>query len=438
MTRNIYSCKLSVAPSGRCSLLYGPVAPPPCQSRQSSPELQGVISDGRYDVDSNGEVQAKPGKGGLGHKSELSWKSGRNVKEVMAAQEREFGKEKSWFLTITLPSVDERSYEALARFSSYAIDRLNKGLKRFFKGEEFCRSNVWEYQKRGALHAHFLICSRSIKGYKIASFRRHIAEYWYRILKDIGRKFGADMFLGRNGESRSLEALLSINKGKHFVNCQQVRKSVVAYLSSYLGDSSKEKDRKGKQHLRKRYFPIATWAQWDRKCTRLRAKYTFEFSFGEAKNVDSVSIESAFVSLENTLPCVEGTEIKRPKKPFIKGLYFIASMQCRKDVCKLVEAVREELQWIFDDSMKYQDWLKNNRQKQHDYDTERLAVDMHDARFLYWEHCESKRREAEELGANIAKSMRKLFVNMLNCELQVVGHKRFSPELKNHRQLRLI
>ena len=418
--------------------MYSPVAPAPCQSRQSSPERKGVISDARYDVDSNGEVQAKPGKGALGNKKEMSWKSGRNIREVMAAQEREFKKDKCWFLTITLPSVDERSYEALARFSSYAIDRLNKAFNRFFEGEEFCRSSVWEYQKRGALHAHFLISSHAIKGHRIASFRKHIAGYWYRILKGIGEKFGADMFLGRSGESRDLKQLLSINKGKHFINCQQVRKSVVAYLSSYLGDSSKEKDRKGKQKLRKRYFPIATWAQWDRECTRLRAKYTFNFDLGEAKNIDKGIIENAFVNLEKVLPCVEGTEVKRPKKPFIKGLYFIASMQCRRDVCEVVDMVREELQWIFDDSMRYQEWLKNNRQHQHDYDVENLAVEMHDARFLFWEHCESRRKEAEDWGANIAESMCKLFVKMLNCELQVVGHKRFSPELKNHRQLRLI
>ena len=356
---------------------------------------------------------------------------------MMAAQEREFRKEKCWFLTITLPSMDERSYEALARYSSYAIDRLNKAFKRYFGTAEFCRSNVWEYQKRGALHAHFLISSEEIKGYKIASFRQCISRYWYRILKDIGTKFGADMFLGRNGKSRNLKELLGINKGKHFVNCQQVRKSVVAYLSSYLSESSKEKDRKGKQNLRKRYFPVATWAQWDRRCTELRKKYTLEFDLGQAKNIDKGSIEAAFVSLEKRLPLVENTEIKKPKNPFVKGFYFIASMQCKRDVCKVLEIVREELQWIFDDSLQYQEWLKNNRQHSHDFDVESIGAEIHDADFLWWEYCQTRAKEATELGAKLAENVRKLFVVMLNCELQIGSHLRFSPTLKNHNQLEI-
>jgi hypothetical protein len=314
------------------------------------------------------KVHSKPGKGGLGNKVELSWKSAQSVKETMAAQEREYRKEKCWFLTLTLPSVDIRSYEALARYSSYAMDRLNKAITRWFGDNKFCRSTVWEYQKRGALHAHLLISSNYIHGSKVASFRQHISRFWYSILKDIGYKFGADMFLGRNGKTRDLKSLMNINQGKHFINCQQVRKSVVAYLSKYLSNSGNGKDKKGKQALRKRYFPIATWAQWDREATRLREKYTLKYELGEAKNIDIKSIEAAFISLEKTLPCVEGTEVKRPKKPFIKGVYFIASMQCKRDVCRLLDIVKTELQWLFDDSDKYQEWLKINRQHEYDVD----------------------------------------------------------------------
>lgn len=407
MPLNTVSASLKISPSGRCALLYSLAAPPPCQSRQSSPERTGVISPPRVGIDANGEVHFKPGKGGLGNKAELSWKSARVLKETMAAQEREYGKQKCWFVTLTLPSMDTQSYEALARYSAYAMDRLNKAITRWFGSDKFCRSNVWEYQKRGALHVHLLISSPVICGAKIASFRRHLSRFWYSILSDIGSKFNADMFLGRNGKTRNLKQLMSINNGKHFINCQQVRKSVVAYLCSYLGKSGTGKDKKGKQALRKRYFPVATWAQWDREATRLREKYTLEFDLGEAKNIDIVSIESAMLSLEESLPCVDGTEVKRPKNPFIKGVYFIASMQCKRDVCKLLDIVRTELQWLFDDSNKYQEWLRNNRQHEYDIDPceNEVGLPLDDELELRLHSLEtriSQRREARELGDYVA------------------------------------
>lgn len=407
MPQNLYQASLKISPSGRCALLYASSPSAPCQSRQTSPEVRGGDSLSSLSSLRGDENKKKAGHGALGKKEALSWKSGQNVKETMAAQEREFRKEKCWFLTVTLPSIDVASYEALARYSSYAIDRLNKAFKRFFGVGTFCRSNVWEYQKRGALHAHFLISSNAINGSRIASFRKHISIYWYRILSDVGNKFGANMFLGRNGKTRSLKELMAINKGKHFINCQTVRKSVVAYLSKYLSNSSQGKDKKSKQHLRKRYFPVATWAQWDRKCTELREKYTYKIDLGQARNIDILSIESAFKSLEKEIPCVENTEIKYPKNPFVRGFYFIASMQCKGDVCKLVDIARTELQWLFDDSFGYQEWLKGNRQHEQDVDPceNEIALHLSDELELRRHAREvriSQRREAKELGDYVA------------------------------------
>lgn len=407
MPQNLYQASLKISPSGRCALLYAPSSPPPCQSRQTSPDYDDGDRRARKSDTNSGDGHLKVGRGALGRKSSMSWKSGQNIKEIMAAQEKEFGRGKCWFLTITLPSIDAASYEALARYSSYAIDRLNKAFKRFFGSDRFCRSNVWEYQKRGALHAHFLISSNSINGSKITSFRNYISIYWHRILSDIGKRFGADMFLGRNGKSRSLKELMAINEGKHFINCQTVRKSVVAYLSKYLSDSSQGKDKKSKQQLRKRYFPVATWAQWDRKCTELRKKHTHKIDLGEAKNIDILSIERAFKSLEKEIPCIKGTEIKYPRNPFIRGFYFIASMHCKADTCKLLEIVKTELQWIFDDSRKYQEWLRNNRQHEQACDPSENEIPMEiedelELRRHAKEARISQRREAKELGDYVA------------------------------------
>jgi hypothetical protein len=292
----------------------------------------------------------RPGWGALGNKPKASWKSCRNARERMAAAELEYGTSNGLLLTVTLPSISPRAFEALARYSSYAMDRLNRELKRYFADKEFARVAAWEYQERGALHAHIYIAGQNFKRTNVGDFSSRMAYIWHRILASIGEKFDANMFARKDGGTWRLEQLKRItNKKKEcvFVNVQKVRKSVVAYLSSYLADSNHEKDSKGKNSLREKFFPIATWFQWNRKATELFDKHIQEIELGDA-NIDHLPmfrkmLKNAAKRLEKTVNMAKDTKVLSPKNPYNHGMYwlphdgrkdkandnFIASMQAK-------------------------------------------------------------------------------------------------------------
>lgn len=322
--------KLKVYPSGRVSL----VSSLTCQSCQTSASEAGEVNPGTMGKPvTEGNTKEcdslPPGKGSLGSKSTMSWKSARNLCERLAAMECEYGRGNLWFLTLTQPSSDPRAFEALARYSSYAVDRLNREFKRFFVGD-FARANVWEYQKRGSLHVHFCIGSHCMDASDLEEFREYIGKVWYRILGDISSKFESHPYRGKNGRDRTFRDLMNIDRGEHFVNCQVVQKSVVAYLSKYLSDSNHKKDYKQKQQLRRKFFPIATWAQWNRKATECYRNHYDEFDFGEAEIDKREAINRIIYRWACDVELAEGTEIKEPQNIYNSGVYLIPLDICTK------------------------------------------------------------------------------------------------------------
>ena len=321
-----------------------------CQTSAKSPHPENC--------DRN-EIGLIAGKGGLGKKQKMSWKSSVNLRERMAATELEYGTKNSWFLTITQPSTDTRAYEALARYSSYAMDRLNREFNRYFDGHEFSRCSVWEYQDRGSLHCHILISSDCIHAMNINDFRLHICKVWYSILKAISVKFESDPFLSSYGHNWSLEELKELKNDDEkyiFVDCQQVVKSIVAYLSSYLSGSNHDSKSESKNDKREKFFPIATWSQWNRKATELYDKYNDVFDLGECepdRKKELINIkEQLRFDLLKRIPLARNTEIKEPQNPYNEGLYFIPAKPQSKSLARLLTGYIEKLRHIFKDNMK--------------------------------------------------------------------------------------
>lgn len=307
------------------------------------------------------------GKGGLGKKKKASWKTLRNARERMAAIEQRYGVANCGFLTLTLPSVTAESFEALARYSSYAMDRLNRVFGRYFAGQNLARVSVWEYQKRGALHCHLLIASHRIHAIKKAELIEHMQKAWYRILADIGELWGTNMFVSSTGESRSLEQLQAIKNKKDenvFVNFQIVRKSIVAYLSRYLADSNHEGKKKNKQALREKFYPIATWVQWNKEATKCYEEYLDEFDLGECeidkKPLIHMMIQSLKKRIINAVPLARGTEIKEPQNPYNCGLYVLPCNPDSNKFSGLVVDFIERVSSFFKADLreKYQDRFK--------------------------------------------------------------------------------
>jgi hypothetical protein len=400
---------------------------PPCQSCQTSTDSPQQESP---------PEKIKAGWGGLGTKPSMSAKSAKAVRERMVAAELEFGKENCFFITLTLPTSDIRGFDALARYSAYAMDRLNIWMKRFFAAPDLCRISVWEYQKRGALHAHILIASHCIHAINIDEFRKALALQWMAILDSISERFEYDNFIDKNGEIHDRKRFLNYEDlGKRFANVQIVEKSVAAYLSAYLSESNHDKkDFKNKNKLRKKFFPIATWAQWNRGATKLFNKYSFELSkeiYLEHREDWKDIRRIIFGSLEKA----EGTSIFFRKNPWwastcliskIKGMELIGMM---KDISQMIRdsnisprlfaGLRLESQ-----SKKLAAWEKEGG--------------IHDARLLLFENAKKSENELKTIGNKLAYGLLKLQGMMLKCERQIKEHKVFDSALKNINQLDLI
>lgn len=325
------------------------------------------------------------GKGGLGKKKKASWKTLRNARERMAAIEQRYGVANCGFLTLTLPSVNKDAFEALARYSSYAMDRLNRVFNRYFIGQNLARVSVWEYQKRGALHCHLLIASHCMHAIKKAELIAYMQKAWYRILSDIGEMWGANMFVSSNGECRNLEQLKAIKNKKDenvFVNFQIVRKSIVAYLSRYLADSNHEGKKKNKQALREKFYPIATWVQWNKEATKCYEDYLDEFDLGECeidkKPLVNMMIQALKKRIISGVPLARKTEIKEPQNPYNCGLYILPCNPNSSKFSELLVEFVERVSSFFrgDISEKYQHHLKPLSQEEMDIKITIDHIDM--------------------------------------------------------------
>lgn len=151
-------------------------------------------------------------------------------------------------VTLTLPADTRESFHALARYSSYAIDRFKDWLKFQVRGGKNLRYfYVWELQKRGALHIH--LCVNVPTRLSLRRVKQQSKSAWIRVLKSIGRHADVDMFQGRNGCDWNQ------NHQKIQVDVQTVRKGVSAYFAKYCG-----KDKNAQlQHIEAGLRPVRWW-----------------------------------------------------------------------------------------------------------------------------------------------------------------------------------
>lgn len=202
----------------------------------------------------------KVGRGGLSDSAGMSRKTGRNVTEIVSAMDREFGKKKQLFLTATLPGSTPEAFEALARWSGYAVNRLNRYFNLRLKNDH-ARLLVWEFQKRGALHCHIVIGSHEdMSGLTTKDFKYK----WCEILASISAKTGTDLF--RKNKNKTHKDNWDIVRA----DVQKIKKSAAAYLAKYMSKSVKEID----DTNNKRFFPPSRWATWTRNCNKIREKFT--------------------------------------------------------------------------------------------------------------------------------------------------------------------
>lgn len=157
----------------------------------------------------------------------------RRLKEAGAALQRSIAApEEALFLTGTLPSVDVEAWRALAVCSGYVVHRLKAWIAKRLKSKlDFY---VWEWQKRGALHLHYVVAAPDFE------IRTKIKEgfhaQWIRLLQDVEAITGVSMFTGSHGRDWS-EAPEKIR-----TEAAECRVDVSRYLSKYLSKGTNPKD----------------------------------------------------------------------------------------------------------------------------------------------------------------------------------------------------
>lgn len=155
----------------------------------------------------------------------------------------------SAIVTLTLPGSTADAYAALASWSGYIGDRLFRILRKEKSGVRWFY--VWELQKRGALHMHLCITSKSPE--QSLHLGWLIVDKWKEVLADVRCKSGVDLFLHSSGNRCTIKRLWQND-------VQQCKRSIAAYFSKYASketqSAKKGFDGKAVKHP---YYPSRWW-----------------------------------------------------------------------------------------------------------------------------------------------------------------------------------
>lgn len=153
------------------------------------------------------------------------------------------------FLTGTLPGGTREAMDALAKWSSYAVDLLKSHISKMGIASAYSMY-VWEHQKRGALHLHYAIHvpDEMLRSRLIDRFK----SIWTHVIDAICVKSSVNLWLSEKGVNWAEK------KEVIQADAQAVYKSVGSYLAKYLGKQapySTHKDAFGVPYLP----PVRWW-----------------------------------------------------------------------------------------------------------------------------------------------------------------------------------
>jgi hypothetical protein len=180
------------------------------------------VSDSGLDISS----ELSPGYGGIPRKTRF----GLNARRVLARcagvfEADRIPNEESVFLTGTIPGGTKKAFDAIAKWSSWII----KSVKTWISNagvEDNYSMYCWEFQKRGALHLHYLLTVEDEKCRLFVVWKWAIK--WAQLIDSVGKKEGVDMWEKADGST------WASRKSVIQAPAQYVKKSVGAYLAKYL------------------------------------------------------------------------------------------------------------------------------------------------------------------------------------------------------------
>lgn len=204
----------------------------------------------------------RPGHGTLGRGYSFSTYARRKLIRAGAVLDG-FDTSLTLFLTGTLPGSTDESFRAIASYSSYIVNCTKAWIAKRVSSK--LDMYVWELQKRGALHLHYVVHCSSVaaRDYILSQWK---AE-WIRILQSVATKSGVDLW------RKTARFTHASNKQVTKTDAQIVTKSVARYLSKYLSKSSNSS-----KSFRKVYRPVR-WYGVSRPLLRLLEEATETYTF---------------------------------------------------------------------------------------------------------------------------------------------------------------
>lgn len=189
----------------------------------------GTASDSPLDITSKVRT-ASPDRSGFGSIS-MPTRFGNNARRTLSRAAGVFDADKippheSVFLTGTIPGGTKAAFDAMALWSSYAVDLTKSHLSKLGVRSAYCMY-VWEFQRRGALHLHYMVHVRDdVTRQKVLDNWKKV---WCNVIDAVGKKACVDMWeRARGGTWASDKSVLQ-------ADAQEVKKSVGSYLAKYLG-----------------------------------------------------------------------------------------------------------------------------------------------------------------------------------------------------------
>lgn len=221
---------LQKRPNGIIKLVTRSFRPKKAETKERRGDAANLTKTTKCKIKPKRVFGVSPGFGGLPRRTAFSKKSATFVVERSAAIENAYTKENCRFLTYTIPGSSELIPEATARYSGWFTQQVNQWLRDTAPGVDFLY--VWELQKRGVLHAHYLVAHSDVR--ELQKLEERFAEFIANTLNFLSDKTGIDFWERSCGTSwRGIASVLQ-------VAVQKVHKSVSHYLAKYLSKQSRD------------------------------------------------------------------------------------------------------------------------------------------------------------------------------------------------------
>jgi hypothetical protein len=175
------------------------------------------------------ESPQKVGYGALGRETAFSALARRTLLRAGGALQKAQPVNECLFLTMTLPGSTAASFRALAEWSGYAVQHLKNWIG--WRVKSNLSLYVWEWQKRGALHLHYVVhvpCPNARQ-----YIQENLQAQWIRILDAIVCNSGVDVYSKGAGFTHAND------KSVVQTRAEVCKYSVAGYLSKYLGKNSR-------------------------------------------------------------------------------------------------------------------------------------------------------------------------------------------------------